>query len=201
VLDEVHCLRTGTLGSYMGRRDLWLRALSWGTHLSLCAYYVSESAWWLLQTCPELDMALGPGGRWLRRWDGEGTWSGRLERWFNWPLVATCLFDLARCVRCWRLLGRAQREGRVSDAVVRCERWEIVMDFLGCVVGEMFLNLFGLRNPNRVASDFVIYLGSLLCPLCNEYGFVRAWLARRRQRVYDEERAQRKDGPHLGIAG
>jgi hypothetical protein len=94
VLDEVHCLRTGTLGSYMGRRDLWLRALSWGTHLSLCAYYVSESAWWLLQTCPELDMALGPGGRWLRRWDGEGTWSGRLERWFNWPLERLC--DLPR---------------------------------------------------------------------------------------------------------
>jgi hypothetical protein len=61
------------------------------------------------------------------------------------------------------------------------------MDFLGYVAGEMFLNLFGLRNPNAVLPDFWIYFGSLLCPLFNEHGFVRVLTDRRRAAVYAKD--------------
>lgn len=66
------------------------------------------------------------------------------------------------------------------------------MDFLGYVVGEMFLNLFGLRNPNVGGiTDFWIYFGSLLCPIFNEYGLLRQWTDRKRAAVYDRD-SQRK---------
>ena len=58
------------------------------------------------------------------------------------------------------------------------------MDFLGLVAGEMFLNLFGLRNPNAFLPDFWIYVGSLLSPLFNEHGFVRVFTERRKAAVY-----------------
>lgn len=48
----------------------------------------------------------------------------------------------------------------------------------------MFLNVFGLRNPNAVLSDFKIYFGSLLCPLFNEHGLIRVWTDHWRDAAY-----------------
>ena len=106
------------------------------------------------------------------------------SRRFNWPLTVASCIDFVWCCRRWRLLSRAHAAGEVSDEVRRCERYEIIMDFLGYVVGEMFLNLFGLRNPNAVLPDFWIYFGSLLCPLFNEHGFERVFTDRWRAAVY-----------------
>ena len=100
--------------------------------------------------------------------------------------MASCV-DFVWCCRRWRLLSRAHAAGQVSDEVRRCERLEIIMDFLGYVAGEMFLNLFGLRNPNAILPDFWIYFGSLLCPLFNEHGFVRVFTDRRRAAVYSKD--------------
>ena len=66
------------------------------------------------------------------------------------------------------------------------------MDFLGYVVGEMFLNIFGLRNPNAVLPDFWIYFGSLLCPLFNEHGFIRTFTERQRAAVYAKQKAAKE---------
>jgi len=63
------------------------------------------------------------------------------------------------------------------------------MDFLGYFCGEMFLNLFSLRNPNRYLSDFAIFFGSLLCPVFNEWGILRVRTDRRKERIYAEAAA------------
>jgi hypothetical protein len=48
----------------------------------------------------------------------------------------------------------------------------------------MCLCIAGLQKPNRVLSDFSIFLGSLLCPIFNEHGFIRVWTDARRERIY-----------------
>ena len=199
VLDEVRFLSTQEKGGYLGAKDLLLKILEVGQHTSLIGYYLLETCWWFLQTCPEVDRRLGGGGAWVRRWDGESSWSFRFERWFNWPLVAASCIDFVWCCRRWSLLRRAHDSGRVSAEVARVERREIVMDFLGYVCGEMFLNLFALRNPNvalRLGSwsftftDFAIYFGSLLAPLFNEHGLIRVRTDRSRAAVYAREQAK-----------
>lgn len=138
-VDEAVFLREKQ-GVYLGKQDRWLWLHGWLMHLSLIAYYVLETGWWFLQTCPEVDRALGRGGRWINRWDGQGTWSYRLERWFNWPLTFASILDLGWCVRRWCLLEQAykRKDGTGVSAVVRkYERREIIMDFLGYFCGEV----------------------------------------------------------------
>lgn len=81
VLDELRFLSTQSKGRYLGAFDWLLYLCEWGTHTSLIGYYVGETIWWFLQTCPEVDRSLGPGNAWVRRWDGASTWSFRWERW------------------------------------------------------------------------------------------------------------------------
>jgi hypothetical protein len=113
-------------------------------------------------------------------------------RRFNWPLTLASCIDFVGCCRRWRLLSHAHAAGEVSDETKRIERREIIMDFLGYVVGEMFLNIFGLRNPNAVLPDFWIYFGSLLCPLFNEHGFIRTFTERQRAAVYAKQKAAKE---------
>ena len=81
LLDEVRYLSTQAKGHYLGAWDRLLYLCEWSQHTSLMGYYIAETIWWFLQTCPEVDRSLGGGSAWVRRWDGESTWSFRWERW------------------------------------------------------------------------------------------------------------------------
>jgi len=113
LLDEVVLMRKGT--RYMGKEDRSLTLLGYGSHLTLCGYYITETIWWFFGTCPEVDMALvarmgASGPQWLQRWDGPSpNFHLRFERWFNWPITLTSFFDLGLCIRRWVLLSRARQ--------------------------------------------------------------------------------------------